>query len=206
MLDRLRKGVREFQNKVAPQKAELFERLAEGQTPDTLFVTCSDSRIDPHLITQSRPGDLFIVRNPGNMISPYPSHDLSCAAAVEFAVSFLKVKQIVLCGHSDCGAIRALLEPEMAKGLKAVSAWLADLKYDPIDLLGDDGTQSEPRSDAAVRRNICIQWENLLTHPCVQEAFDRRELEIDVWFYEIATGRVEVGQELEAGATIWEPI
>src|SRR6202035_1835589 len=103
----------------------LFEQLAKGQQPETLFITCSDSRIDPNLLTRSKPGDLFILRNAGNIVPPHVTDGGGEAATIEFAVAALGVKDIIICGHSHCGAMRCLLQPERVVALPAVSSWLS---------------------------------------------------------------------------------
>ena len=113
-MDRLYKGIWNFQKSYFRNEEDFFRRLSEGQSPEVLFITCADSRVDPNLVTQSRPGELFIVRNVGNIIPPYDAikDKNSVAAAIEFAVLDLRVKDIIICGHSDCGAMQALYRDE----------------------------------------------------------------------------------------------
>src|SRR5690242_17591092 len=111
-MQKLVQGLHQFQSQVFASHKDLFERLGKTQAPETLFITCSDSRIDPNLITQTGPGELFILRNVGNLVARYDEHVGSTAAAIEFAVMALKVKEIIVCGHSNCGAMKAVLEPD----------------------------------------------------------------------------------------------
>ena len=125
-MQKLINGLHQFQRDIFTTQRELFERLAGGQSPDALFITCSDSRINPNLITQTEPGELFILRNIGNIVPPYTSSsiDAGAAAAIEFAVSALDVEYIVICGHSHCGAIKGLLNPASVADMPSVSGWL----------------------------------------------------------------------------------
>ncbi len=115
-------GLRKFQREVFPLKRDLFRRLAEGQRPETLFIGCSDSRVDPNLLTSTEPGELFVLRNAGNVVPPYGASTGGEAAAVEYAVQVLGVDQIIVCGHTHCGAVKALLDPEAANDLPSCSA------------------------------------------------------------------------------------
>src|SRR5437763_2332951 len=119
-MQKLIQGIHRFQQESFRPLQSLFEQLSKGQSPETLFITCSDSRIDPNLLTRSEPGDLFIVRNAGNIVPPHGAAAGGEAASVEFAVAAFGVKDVVVCGHSDCGAMKALLRPEAVAGLPAV--------------------------------------------------------------------------------------
>src|SRR2546421_6153305 len=124
-MQKLIQGIHRFQQETFRPLQGLFEQLAKGQNPETLFITCSDSRIDPNLLTRSKPGDLFILRNAGNIVPPHGATISGEAATIEFAVAALGVKDIIICGHSHCGAIRGLLQPEAVASLPAVAAWLS---------------------------------------------------------------------------------
>ena len=125
-MQKLVQGVHQFQKNYFSSQRELFERLAKGQEPEVLFITCSDSRISPSLITQSAPGDLFILRNAGNIIPPYGTSNGAAAATTEFAVAGLGVRDIIICGHSLCGAMRGLLHPEILADMPAMTSWLGN--------------------------------------------------------------------------------
>ena len=189
-------GVRHFQNTVFREQdfrplQGLFEQLAKGQNPETLFITCSDSRIDPNLLTQSKPGDLFILRNAGNIVPPHGAAAGGESATIEYAVSVLKLRHIILCGHSHCGAMHALLHSDKARDLPAVRAWFAHAEAtrrivrESYPHLETDGLER-----LAVAQNVLVQIENLKTHPSVASALARRELNVYGWIYTIETGEV----------------
>ena len=184
-------GIHQFQNHVFGRQRELFERLSHGQAPGVLFITCSDSRIDPNLVTQSAPGDLFILRNAGNIIPPYGASNGGEIPTVEYAVSVLGVRDIVVCGHSNCGAVSALLNPEPVRHLLALTAWLGQaeatrriLEENYKHLSGDD------LLNVAVQENVLVQIENLETHPAVRARISRGALALHPWVYKFETGRM----------------
>src|SRR6478672_6428508 len=123
-INRILRGVSRFQREVYPEHRELFERLALGQRPRALFVTCADSRIDPCLLTQTKPGDLFICRVIGNVVPPYPEAVGGVSATIEYAVGVLRVPEVIVCGHTDCGVMRGALHPEALEAYPNVTAWL----------------------------------------------------------------------------------
>jgi carbonic anhydrase len=123
-MQKLIQGIHYFQANHFRPRQELFQRLANGQNPEVLFITCSDSRIDPSLITHTEPGELFILRNAGNIIPPYGVSSGGESATIEFAVAALGVQDIIMCGHSHCGAMKGLLAPETLKEMPALTAWL----------------------------------------------------------------------------------
>ena len=190
-MQKLVQGLHQFQNQVFSSHKELFERLEKGQTPETLFITCSDSRIDPNLITQAEPGDMFILRNVGNLVARYDEHIGSTAAAIEFAVQALKVKQIIVCGHSNCGAMQAVLEPASIEGMPAMKEWMAHAAETSRLVHENYGhLKGEARLTATVEENVLVQLENLRTHPSVAAAIERNELRLHGWVYKIQTGEV----------------
>jgi carbonic anhydrase len=190
-VQRLIQGIHQFQNEDFRPLQGLFEQLAKGQNPDTLFITCSDSRIDPNLLTRSKPGDLFILRNAGNIVPPHGGASSGEAATIEFAVAVLGVKDIIVCGHSHCGAMRGLLQPEQIASLPAVSAWLSHaektrriVKDNYADLDGDR------LLTATVEENVLVQLENLRTLPVVTARLTQGDLHLHGWVYKIETGEV----------------
>lgn len=190
-MQKLVQGLHQFQNKYFSSHKELFERLGKTQSPETLFITCSDSRIDPNLITQAGPGDMFIVRNVGNLVARYDQHIGSTAAAIEFAVVALKVKTIVICGHSNCGAMKAVLEPEAIEAMPAMKEWMTHASETSRLVRENYGhLEGEAKLTATVEENVLIQLENLRTHPSVAAAMERGELRIHGWVYKIQTGEV----------------
>lgn len=190
-MQKLIKGLHEFQSNVFGAQRELFERLAHGQQPETLFITCSDSRINPNLLTQTDPGDLFIIRNAGNIIPPYGAANGGEGATVEFAVSALGVKDIIVCGHSHCGAVKGMVAPETLDDLPAVRAWLNHAEATRrIVKENYSHLQGKELVTAAMEENVLIQIEHLRTHPSVAARLARGELSIHGWAYKIETGEV----------------
>ena len=175
----LLQGLQIFQHRVFPKVRSHFERLAEGQQPATLFITCSDSRIVPDMLTQTGPGDLFVLRNAGNLVPPWTAEHTGEAATIEYAVKVLKVREIVVCGHSHCGAMMALLNPESTDDLPAVKQWLRHAEQTLVEVadLPLDGEGSDSNDDlltTAVKCNVIVQLAHLRTYPVVAEAEDAR--------------------------------
>jgi carbonic anhydrase len=190
-MESILRGVRHFHDHVFPTKRELFESLAESQRPNVLFITCSDSRVHPNLITQTEPGELFILRNPGNIIPPYQAGTGSEAATIEYAIEVLKVTDIVVCGHSNCGAIKALLQKGDLPQLRAVSDWLHHAEGTRRIIEGNNTSMScDERLQLGVEKNVLFQVDNLRTHPAVAARLDAGRLRIHAWIYEIASGEV----------------
>ena len=198
-------GVHHFQGNVFQSQQELFTRLAAGQNPETLFITCSDSRIDPNLITQTEPGDLFVLRNAGNIVPAYSGTAGGEIATIEFAITGLGVKQIVVCGHSHCGAIKGLLHPEQLEEMPAVRDWLRHAEA-TRRIVKSKYKHLSPAElpEVAAEENVLTQLENLQTHPAVAVALSQGELSLPAWMYEIETGEVygydsSVGQFVPLG-------
>jgi carbonic anhydrase len=190
-MQKLVTGVHRFHREVFAQHKDLFETLSKGQKPQALFLTCSDSRIDPNLVTQSSPGDLFIVRNAGNFVPAWagPRSDSGEAAAIEFAIEGLEIEHIVVCGHSGCGAIKALLAPEPPKSMPALSSWLehAAATRRIVETCYAD-RDPEARANVAIQENVLQQIAALQTHPCVAAKISAGRLHLHAWVYKIATG------------------
>ncbi|MBK9259962.1 MAG: carbonic anhydrase [Polyangiaceae bacterium] len=192
-MQKLVDGLHIFQSEVFPTHQELFNALSKGQKPETLFITCSDSRILPNMITQTKPGDLFILRNAGNLIpsyGPLSSHSGE-AAAIEFAVVALGVSHIVVCGHTLCGAIKGLLDPPSLENMPAVKAWLAHAEG-TRRVVQENYRHLEGQAllTAAIEENVLTQLENLRTHPTVRSRLARNELSLYGWVYKMETGQV----------------
>ncbi len=187
-IQRLVDGIHQFQKDVFRPASEFFGSLVHGQKPEVLFFTCADSRINPNLVTQTNPGELFLVRNVGNIVPRYEAGS-SEAAAIEFAVRELPIHDIIVCGHSHCGAMRALLEPK--DNLPALESWLRHAE--PTRKLIDSNyghLNGQDRHMATVKENVLIQLENLRTHPAVQEGIAAGRLHLHAWVYHIEDGMV----------------
>ena len=195
-MQQLIRGIHQFQNEDFASLESLFQQLAERQTPETLFITCSDSRIDPNLLTGSRPGDLFILRNAGNIVPPHAALASGEAATIEYAVAALGVKDIIVCGHTHCGAMNGLLHPEQVAALPAVSGWLEHAATTRRIIADHYSHLPEDRKlVAAIEENVLVQLEHLRTLPAVASRLRRGDLHLHGWVYKIETGEV-FGYEL----------
>ncbi|QDV90727.1 Carbonic anhydrase 1 [Phycisphaerae bacterium RAS2] len=190
-MEKIIQGVRHFHDKVFPAKKALFRKLAKQQRPRALFIACSDSRVHPNLITQTDPGELFIMRNPGNMVPAYHAGDDSESATIEFAVAKLDVIDIIVCGHSDCGAMNALMQPSPPSALPAVASWLRHAEGTRRVVSTNYGRLPlKKQVQLAIERNVLIQLNNLRTHPSVAAKLAAGNLRLHAWTYDIATGDV----------------
>ena len=195
-MQRLIEGVHKFQTGQFGNYRKLFRKLSqEGQNPHTLFITCSDSRVLAELITQSKPGDLFVVKNVGNIVPPasVTGDTNSTAAAIEFAVENLRVSDIVICGHSQCGAISCLLgETSVGPATPHLRDWLR-LAAPVLDMMKKDYAHlktGEERSLAAAEENVLFGLDNLHSYPCVQNRLMDGSLRLHGWFFKIATAEL----------------
>lgn len=189
-LQKLVRGTHAFRAHYFASNRALFQQLAQGQTPHTLFISCSDSRVVPDLITSAAPGELFTVRDVGNIV-PRAGRPGGVAAAVEYAVKALKVHNLIVCGHTGCGAIEAILHPEKAAELEYVSAWLAHAeRIVPILDAYYPGLEGDARVVAAVEENVLVQLENLRSFDFVAEGLERGTLKMNGWVFNIGTGEV----------------
>lgn len=184
-------GVVRFQQEVYPEKKDLFERLSQGQSPEALFITCSDSRIETAMLTQSEPGDLFICRNAGNIVPPHINQTGGMTASIEFAVAALKVPHIVVCGHTECGAMKGAMHPEGLEQLPHVRQWLSYAKaaVDVVREIAPDADDEE-RMRLLLEQNVILQLQHLKTHPSVAARLARGDLALHGWIYDIRTGDV----------------
>lgn len=190
-MQKLIAGIHQFQTEQFRNLHGLFEQLAHGQKPETLFITCSDSRIDPNLLTQSRPGELFILRNAGNIVPPHGVLRGGEEATIEFAVAGLGVKDIIICGHSHCGAMHGLLNPESVRSLPSVAHWLTHAETTQrIVRENYQHLEGDRLLTATIEENVLVQLENLRTHPAVAARMLRGELHLHGWVYKIETGEV----------------
>jgi len=184
-------GVVKFQNEVYPQKKDLFEKLSKGQSPEALFITCSDSRIETAMITQTEPGELFICRNAGNIVPPHTNHTGGMTASIEFAAAALKVPHIVVCGHTECGAMKGAMNPEGLDALPHVKEWLGYSRaaVDVVNRIGKDLDDTD-RMLLLLEQNVILQLTHLKTHPSVAARLAAGDLDLHGWVYDIRTGDV----------------
>ncbi|MFJ8942175.1 carbonic anhydrase [Streptomyces sp. NPDC102395] len=167
------------------QRPEEFAPLAQGQSPQVLFITCSDSRVVPALITGARPGELFELRTAGNIVPPYASeHPTSEAATIEYAVEVLGVSDIVVCGHSHCGAVGALVRGDDLTAVPAVREWLTRAEPRPI------GAAEDPCVAEGVQNHVLAQVLRLRSYPFIDRKLSAGELTVHAWYYEVHTGSV----------------
>ncbi|WP_371663248.1 carbonic anhydrase [Streptomyces sp. NBC_00280] len=173
------------------QRPEEFARLAEGQSPQVLFITCSDSRVVPALITGARPGELFELRTAGNIVPPYASAGPTGeAATIEYAVEVLGVSDIVVCGHSHCGAVGALVRGDDLTAVPAVRDWLAHAADAPPATATAPSDTGDPTVASAVQNHVLTQLLRLRSYPCVEQRLAKGQLRLRGWYYEVHTGSV----------------
>ncbi|MGW8381115.1 carbonic anhydrase [Streptomyces sp. ODS28] len=186
---------RDFHSRISAraEERETFGRLAEGQAPEALFITCSDSRVVPSVFTGARPGQLFELRTAGNAVPPYGTSEQPLpsgeAATIEYAVCVLGVPDIVVCGHSHCGAVGARVRGDDLAAVPCVDGWLASQLAEPAEL-ADHIEKDEPDVSAAVQRHVRAQLERLRGYPCIAEREAAGQLNLHGWFYAIDTGLV----------------
>lgn len=193
-MQRLIEGYARFRAKVYPQQAKLLEKLAKGQQPQALFICCSDSRLMPEMVMQCDPGDLFPCRNAGNLVPPAMETGSGVAATIEYAIRVLKVADVIVCGHSDCGAMKAILESEHLESLPVVRSWLEHAgpssKWLTRMLKGATSMSFEERLQAVTEANVIVQVQNLKTHPAVDEALRKGTVGVHGWMYDIGRGNI----------------
>jgi carbonic anhydrase len=191
-MERLIQGHKRFLAEAFPARRDQFHLLAEGQQPETLFVTCADSRIVPDLILQTQPGDLFICRNAGNVIPRAGEPAGGVSATIEYAVEVLRVRHLIVCGHSDCGVIRALMNPGGLAELDSVRDWLQHVEpaWSYVDEVERNAGELT-RHTALTHANVLVQLDNLRTHPYIQRATGEGRLRVHGWYYDILSGRIE---------------
>lgn len=192
-------GLLRFQNEVYPEYKALFETLSEGQAPEALFVTCSDSRIETGMLTQCGPGELFVCRNAGNIIPPHQEHAGGVTASLEFAMAVLNVPHLVICGHTGCGAMAAALDEDSLADLPHIRAWLQFVKEAVKTVRGKVATADKTQlADLLAQENVVLQLAHARTHPAVTKRLEKGDLELHGWVYNIRTGGVSVFDETRA--------
>jgi carbonic anhydrase len=203
-MKKLIEGVLRFQKEIYPQHRELYQTLADGQSPRWLLITCSDSRVVPSLLVQSNPGELFICRNAGNIVPAHGDHSGGVAATIEYAVQVLKVRHLIVCGHSDCGAMKAVLHPERVAELPAVAHWIGYAeRARAVVLETADGASEAELIARLTDENVLAQLDNLRTLPPVAAKLRAGTLEIHGWMYDIRSGRFRAW---DAEEERWRPI
>jgi carbonic anhydrase len=205
-LEELKAGIRQFRSEVYPENKEAYLKAgSEPQRPHALIITCADSRIDPELITQSKPGDVFVTRNIGNLVPAYGEMLGGVSAVIEYAVSALKVQHVVVCGHSDCGAMKGLLDPEGLETMPTVKSWLknAHAALSVANSLGEPDEKPGTLMRRLTEENVLLQMQHLRTHPSVAGAMAREELTISGWVYDIGRGEVRISED---GGRVFVPV
>jgi carbonic anhydrase len=192
-LDRIVSGVAKFQADVFPPRRREFEQMSHQQHPIATFFTCADSRILPAMLLQTKAGEIFTERTPGNIVPRYSDHVGGVTASMEYAVMVLRVPLIIICGHTDCGVMKALLEPAQTSGMPALQTWMRHALAARERLLRDHPNASnEDKLRLITEYNVLEQLENLKTHPVVEAGLAKGELEIQGWVYDIGGGSISV--------------
>ncbi|EAZ90903.1 carbonic anhydrase [Crocosphaera chwakensis] len=191
-MKKLIEGLQKFQTGYFSSHRELFEELSHGQHPRILFITCSDSRVDPNLITQAEVGDIFVIRNAGNIIPPYGAANGGEGAAIEYAISALDIEQVIVCGHSHCGAMKGLLKlNSLQEKMPLVYDWLKHAEA-TRRVVSDNynNLEGEELLEVTVAENVLIQLGNLQTYPVIRSRLHQRRLSLHGWIYRIEAGEV----------------
>jgi carbonic anhydrase len=199
VLEHLKAGMRRFRSEVYPEQAERYQRvMEEPQQPLALLITCADSRIHPDVLLQTSPGEIFVTRNIGNMVPMYPEMVGGVSAVLEYAVTAVKVRHVAVGGHTDCGAMKALLDPASVQGMPLVRSWLTNAgtileEARAIQRARKERDGVEPDLLHIITElNVLLQMKHVATHPSVAEAKARGELTISGWVYDIAAGDVRI--------------
>ncbi|MBM3760260.1 MAG: carbonic anhydrase [Acidobacteria bacterium] len=186
----LTRGVVRFEKEIYPKRKDFFDKLIAKQFPRALFITCSDSRVVPNMITDSEPGDLFTIRNAGNIIPPYEEAMGGVSASIEYAVMVLNIKNIIVCGHTRCGAMHAAMHPESVSQMPIVKSWLNHSESARRIVMGHKDLPEEKRALIMVEENVLAQLDHLRTHPSVAAALARGDMELYGWVFDIVHGNV----------------
>jgi carbonic anhydrase len=192
-MDGILNGVKRFRCEVFPDQQQLYQRLVrDGQQPQALVISCADSRVAPELITQSGPGDLFVSRNVGNIVPPFSQVNGGVSSAIEYAIMGLGVRDIVVCGHSDCGAMKALLKPGSLDGMPNVAAWLrhSHAARQVVENVYPADLDPSLRAAALAQENVLFQINHLRSHPSVAAALAKGDLTLHGWFFDLHTGDI----------------
>ena len=187
-------GVKRFRREIYPKNRDRYQQaVKQPQAPHTLVITCADSRIDPELLTQSGPGDIFVTRNIGNLVPAYGEMLGGVSAVIEYAVQALGVKQIVVCGHTDCGAMKGLLHPEAVSSMPTVSRWLRNAEAAlSVVKARSGGADEKTVLSQLIEENVLLQLNHLRTHPSVAGRLAQGNLAVYGWVYDIGNGYVNI--------------
>lgn len=190
-MKKLVSGVEQFRNGIVGELQESFAHLGKGQSPQAVFITCSDSRINPNQLTQTAPGDLFIVRNAGNIVPPWGSPSIGEIATIEFAVGGLGIEDIIVCGHSHCGAMKGLLKGGVSASMPTLGKWLELAEPTRRIVLETYGERDpEEQLSIAIQENVLCQIANLRTHPVIASRLLAGKVRLHAWVYKITSGEV----------------
>ncbi|MFJ2472202.1 carbonic anhydrase [Streptomyces sp. NPDC087659] len=181
---------RQFPARIAGQQ-DAYAALARGQRPQALFITCSDSRVIPALITGARPGDVFEVRTAGNIVPPWrPGAACAVGGSLEFALEALEVPDVVVCGHSHCGAVQGLLREQDVRSMPLVRRWLTRAGHRTGRDEPAPASSTDEELTPAVQRHVLTQLDHLRTYPCVARRLDSGRLRLHAWYYTVESGEV----------------
>ena len=194
-MEKVISGIMKFKSAPYQERKQLFDELANGQSPDVLFITCSDSRIDPNLFTQTEPGDLFVIRNAGNIVPTHTRQAGGVTASIEFAVAALGVRHVVVCGHSDCGAMKGAINPGALTDLPHVQDWLDNSRAAVETVKAKQGQATIRELDQITEENVLLQLQHLKTHPAVAAKLASGDLDLHGWVYDIEHGMVRAYDE-----------
>jgi carbonic anhydrase len=202
VLEKLKAGIRRFRAGVYPSQADHYRRaMQEPQRPNALVITCADSRVHPDTLTQSLPGEIFVTRNIGNMVPAHGEMMGAVSAVLEYAVCALEVRHVVVCGHTDCGAMKALLDPPSVESMPTVKTWLTNA-HAALPLA--EGATPESRLASLTEQNVLLQMRHVRTHPAVATALREGRLTISGWVYDIGAGQVSICEEEGRGFKLLE--
>jgi carbonic anhydrase len=190
-------GFLKFQRESFPARMELFRQLAHHQHPKALFITCSDSRVIPELLTRREPGELFVIRNAGNIVPPYGPEPGGVSATIEYAVAGIGVTDIVICGHSDCGAMTAVASGKSLEEVPAVRGWLQYADAAKAIAATKQHLSHADHLDALIHANVLAQLRNLSTHPSVAQSQEKGLLTLHAWVYNIGPGSIDAFDETQ---------
>ena len=190
-MEKVISGLVQFKSSSFEERKALFAELANGQSPEVLFITCADSRIDPNLVTQTEPGELFIIRNAGNIVPPHAKVAGGVTASIEYAVAVLGIKHIVVCGHSDCGAMKGALNTAALADLPHVQNWLDHSRAAVEIVKAKHGQATISELDQVTKQNVLLQLDHLRTHPAVASRLGTGEVDMHGWVYNIETSEIK---------------